>query len=269
MSDDPELQQWYTRRNGKVAGPFPKSWVLRQVRKGQIGPTDQVSLDGAEWYPVGGVRPFSDAAIEALKAGRRPPSEEEEARRARARRSLLEAERNASSNILGVVLALAVLGSIVGGFGYALYTRSDAPPPREADCNALPAPDLSWESCSLAGLSANDKDLRGLFARNVDLQGASLRRARLDDADLSYANLGGADLGFATLPRVRLVGATLTGVSFAFGDLSGADLSYANLRGARLEQTQLNGARLDKAIWTDGSLCAPGSLGKCNPVPTP
>ena len=269
MSDDAQPQQWYTRRNGEVAGPFPAPWVERQVRKGQLGPTDEVSLDGGEWAAVGGVRPFSTAAIEALKAGRRPLSEAEETRRAEARRSLREAERHASRNVLGVVLAVAVLGSIIGGFGYALYTRSDTPPPRQADCNARPAPGVVWESCSLTGLMADDRAMEGLFARNVDLQGASLRRARLDEGDLSYANLSGADLGFASLARSRLVGATLTGASFAFGDLSGADLRYANLRGARLEQTALAGARLDKAIWPDGTLCAPGSLGTCNPAPAP
>ncbi|GAB6040252.1 pentapeptide repeat-containing protein [Endothiovibrio diazotrophicus] len=267
MHDDSEMQHWFTRRSGEVAGPFPTAWLVRQVRKGQVGATDQVSRDGADWRAVGSVQPFAGAAIQALKAGRHPLSEEEEERREQARQELLEAERRAGSNLVGMVVGALVLLSLLGGFGYAFLFGVDTAPPRVADCNAPPAAGVVWESCSLAGLQGDDADLRELLARNVDLQRASLRRARLDDGDLSYANLTGADLGFATLRNARLVGATLTGTSLAFGDLSGADLSYANLRGARLEKAVLAGARLDKAIWPDGTLCAPGSVGTCNPLP--
>ena len=46
-------------------------------------------------------------------------------------------------------------------------------------------------------------------------------------------------------------------------DLSNSDLSYANLKGSKLGGANLGGAKLDKAIWIDGSSCAPGSVGAC------
>ena len=46
-----------------------------------------------------------------------------------------------------------------------------------------------------------------------------------------------------------------------------ADLSYADLRGAMLLGIQLSQARLDSAIWIDGRLCGPGSVGECKDAP--
>jgi uncharacterized protein YjbI with pentapeptide repeats len=46
-------------------------------------------------------------------------------------------------------------------------------------------------------------------------------------------------------------------------NLYGADLSYADLSGANLEGANLYGAWLSGAVWTDGRVCAEGSLGAC------
>ena len=43
-----------------------------------------------------------------------------------------------------------------------------------------------------------------------------------------------------------------------------ADLSGANLFGVNLFATNLSGANLTGATWTDGRICAEGSIGQCN-----
>lgn len=42
-----------------------------------------------------------------------------------------------------------------------------------------------------------------------------------------------------------------------------ADLSYADLRGTYLGGLDLEGVRLSRTVWTDGRVCAEGSVGEC------
>ena len=47
-------------------------------------------------------------------------------------------------------------------------------------------------------------------------------------------------------------------------NFSRADLSGANLKGSYQGQTQFRGANLSGAVWTDGKVCAAGSIGSCS-----
>ena len=51
----------------------------------------------------------------------------------------------------------------------------------------------------------------------------------------------------------------LSGVHLLGADLTNADLYHSNLTGANLTR-----AILSNAVWTDGSVCELGSIGKCN-----
>jgi uncharacterized protein YjbI with pentapeptide repeats len=54
-------------------------------------------------------------------------------------------------------------------------------------------------------------------------------------------------------------------VNWSECDKSDANLSGANLSGALLSGAYLSGgADLSGAIWTDGRVCAEGSVGSCN-----
>ena len=46
-------------------------------------------------------------------------------------------------------------------------------------------------------------------------------------------------------------------------NLLDADLSGANLQGANLNGAILIKAKFDGATWTDGRICAKGSIGRC------
>lgn len=75
--------------------------------------------------------------------------------------------------------------------------------------------------------------LRTLECRNCDLYKAPLANLNLTGADLSGSNLFQADLRQATL-----ISAKITGVNFRKALLTGA-------------------------VWIDGKVCKPGSIGKC------
>ncbi len=68
-------------------------------------------------------------------------------------------------------------------------------------------------------------------------------RCDLYKANLDNLDLRGADLRNANLKRAKFRKATLLGA-----DLSGANIYGTNFVGA---------------MWTDGSICQPGSVGKC------
>lgn len=79
------------------------------------------------------------------------------------------------------------------------------------------------------------------------------------NCDLTRANLAGASLRWAYMNNTDLSGANLSGA-----DLSSANLYNANLTGAFLGDANLTGAILSNATWTDGRLCRPKSIGRCN-----
>ncbi len=75
----------------------------------------------------------------------------------------------------------------------------------------------------------------------------------LSSVDLRKSNLTGANLSGALLSNALMEGV----------NLSGANMTDANLSGAILDGADLTGAKLDGANWTDGRVCAGGSLGFC------
>lgn len=154
------------------------------------------------------------------------------------------------------------------------------------NCANPPAPHVNWSNCSIEGMQLATENLTGAQFRNSTINGADLRGAILSDAEFSYANMTNAKLVSADLSNADMVGATLrsanmtdaklakANLSFAIlhnavltnADLRNANLTHAMLNGAVLNGVKLDGAILDKAIWTDNSVCAPQSIGKCIPV---
>ncbi len=117
---------------------------------------------------------------------------------------------------------------------------------------------------NLAGADLTKANLSYATLRHATLIGATLTTANLFwadmyGADLTKAILTGADLTEAKLPSANLTGANLTGANLVSADLTGAVLTKANLSGAILFLADLTGA-----TWTDGRICAQGSIGVCN-----
>ncbi len=117
-----------------------------------------------------------------------------------------------------------------------LVTASGA----QAACSDPAAPYVDWSNC----------DKYGAVLKRTDLKYASLKGTDLTLASLSYADLNNADLTYAVLYLADLTNATLTN----------ADLTNAKLMDGNGEYA----ADLSGATWTDGRVCAAGSMGACN-----
>ncbi|MEI6208768.1 MAG: pentapeptide repeat-containing protein [Desulfuromonadales bacterium] len=92
------------------------------------------------------------------------------------------------------------------------------------------------------------RDLSGKNLSGLKLIGVNMGRCNLKGADLNHADLERADLGESNLERA---------------DLTGANLKMSNLRQSGMTAAKLDSATLDGAIWKDGTVCAPGSIGQC------
>lgn len=121
--------------------------------------------------------------------------------------------------------------------------------------------DLSYVNLNRANLPA--ADLSGANLQWANLSDSNLQAARLDEADLRGVALSRSVLGNASLRGAKLGGASFTGASLNNTDLGGADLSGFEFEGA-VTETSLTRADLSGAVWTDGSRCAAGSVGRCD-----
>jgi len=169
--------------------------------------------------------------------------------------------KHARHGYLGVVVFLILAGvAITAG----LFVLSPVNPVKvdigavSSDCSKLATPKINWRACDKQGVWLQDADLSG-----ANLNGTRFNSAVLRNANLSYANLAGADLSYANLIGVKLFGANLQQANLSYAELQDADLRQADLRGATLEAVALAGVKLDNAVWSDGRICAPGSIGQC------
>lgn len=86
----------------------------------------------------------------------------------------------------------------------------------------------------------------------------------------TYTHCSDAQLIMVDMNADDLTGADLSGANLTSADLRKANLSGANLKGAKMMWANLDGANLNSAdlsgaVWVDGSICAQGSIGACNP----
>lgn len=292
---------WYTRRAGHVRGPFPQRQITHCILLGRIGDDDELSTDRETWLPLqqlpqlipevmkniatdedrqrlqaarlraderrGGDRRLGSERMQADTGERRRASDRRDAedagmlRHRELRRNVLDEGRAAAGVPCGrqcryLLLSLAVLATVL-----FVFTPDDTP--ASADCAASPAPQVNWNNCRMSGLVAEQADLRGARARNMDLTSARLVGARLAGADLAYTLLHMADLRYSDLGGAQLTGAGMRAADLRGARLVGVDLAYADLREARLEGADLSRARLGSALWIDGRICAPASVGQC------
>ncbi len=261
-------QRWYVRRGTQVRGPFPASVILHFKTRGKLTEKDEVSTDLTDWRPLaslaGRARPKPGATSrDGATSGETRASLERPvvppaplAPRSAYVQKLLNRRDNRwlQGGAVGVLLAaIFAVGLTLGG--------GDSSP--GADCAAAAAAGVNWSSCGKDATQLAGAELSGAILRGTRVRGADLKGAHLTGADLSYAEFGGSTLAYAQLGGSNLKGATLKGTDLSYADLAGADLSYADLSGARVGGARLNDAVLDNAIWTDGRICAVGSVGAC------
>ncbi len=245
-----------------MTGPFPEPYVCEQILIGRIREDDQLSLDGHAWHSyrqvpeiMADIGRLLDPAVddpqwreeriravlrnadERKHADRRESETPEQAAAWQERRRSCD-RRHIPETVQQQTYRQQVtevdnwLRHYRQRYGWAVLAFVAAVVVLGAVLHSFQAVrpiDLGLRTSKFCDLPA---------ARNVDWHGCDKSGYLLAGADLRQANL--------------------TGVNF-----SGANLSYANLGGAELTGVLLQGARLDGTIWTDGKVCAQGSLGHC------
>lgn len=296
------MHVWYIRRRGEVKGPYPAGLITRYVLLGRIRDDDEISPDGRTWTllrehqelipEVMKTAAADPTAQQRLEAARRWADERGPERRgtrqeaehadgveqrigARDRRThdtarviphrtspdAREIERVTSSHHrTALVIIFGVVGVVVATL---VYFYRPPPPSKAVDCNSAPAPKVDWSNCALDGARLGGVDLTHARLYSARMTGADLRDVRLAGGDLSYATLNLALLDGADLRGATLVGASLRRARLTRAHLDKADLSYADLAGAELTDASLAEAKLGNAIWFDGRICAPESVGTC------
>jgi hypothetical protein len=293
MAEHSGKSQWYVRKGGRTRGPLPAGQIEREILLGRIRENDDLSTDSEHWHPlrsllqlVPEVMRHSDTEEgrqhlllarlrmdERLHDRRGSGYAPADTNRRHGDRRNVESfdvvtprerdtgpaekdERNLLLPAAVIMIALFVLAT------YFLWYRP-APSHGLRDCEAAPAPAVNWSGCDMPGRVLRRVDLSRANLSGTKLTGVDAHAAQLRAADLSFASLEEADLSSANLRAANLNGALLSGANLSLGDLRDADFGHASLQGANLHGAKLKGAKLGRAIWTDGRVCADGSVGEC------
>ncbi len=280
-------QPLYIRRDNQIKGPFPPGQISQSLLIGRFRLSDEVSVDKQDWTPIQihpelipdvlKGDPDDPEVRERLQAARRWADERRPAheapdsdKRKPETTATIEYRKNRESNyqqlrkrkdvaviqVVVVILAVAVLMFL----GFSYMPKSSV---SDAQCDKPAAPGIDWRSCRMPGLKAIKRDLSGAKLNSTILSGANLFGSNFTNANLDYADLSIANLSFANFRNATLKGTNLQHADLTQADFSHANLAYANLSSAKMKGTILKDAILDNAIWTDGQVCLPGSVGGC------
>ncbi len=297
-----KIQNWYVKSKGVKKGPYPKAMIRNFVLIGRISLEDEVSGDGEHWekllsqqvlIPEEMISGDSKVDREKLTMAKRRQDERLGSRRKKSaynkndrrrtdrradeneeliatrgnRRLIMDTyrEKNNKQIVPKLIFMIFVIG-LVGFFVYFFQLKNiddSGIAYNTSNCGADPTPGVNWNNCKKEGLSASLKNLSGAQLKNTDFRGADFHGTNFAYAILDYGNLSTANLSYTDFSDASLIGVGLRNVDLTNAKLNNANLTYANLKGARLGGADLTGAKLGRAIWTDGTLCAPESVGQC------
>lgn len=153
----------------------------------------------------------------------------------------------------GAIFRIFLDGSVVRGADLARANLTGA------DLTGAIISGAGRSGASLAGTNLTAATLNG-----VNLDGANMSGVNMVDSKARLASFIEVDLTNANLTQADLQGANLTKTDFSRANLVNADLRGSRLTGATLLGANLTGTLLAGATWTDGRICAAGSIGKCD-----
>lgn len=287
----PKHGQWYIRKDGEISGPFNGSIITNHIIVGRLSMRDEVSADKRHWLPLQQQTPLHPDPPDTDKAKRHldertgldrreqqltPPPEAKqrqgerradepdiELERRELRRTLMHKYRNRHERMLWPLLITC--SALVAITLLAVFYPTTIPVPLP-NCAAPPSPEVNWNNCLKSDSQLGGEDLTAAKLRNTDLTGANMMNAALASADIAYSDLRYANLSYSNLENSILLGTNLTQADLSNANLTQADLSYADLTNANLANANIEGVRFDHAIWLNGQICAPGSIGQCLPL---
>lgn len=283
---------WYTRRHGRtIRGPFAESLITNHLLLGRLNADDEVSTDQINWQLVysesqlqtnhnflteeqakkylnerdGFDRRYplvmeDKPLVQRRQSTRRIDETDDEIQSRQLRSLIMQKFRQQKQPIFWpLVITFSILIMI---FIVTIIFAKPLPSPL-GNCDAPAMPNVNWTNCLKPQLNLHDKILSNAQLRNSQLVGSNLMNTKLTNADMAYTDLRFSNLSYSQLQNAQLLGANLRNADLSYTDLSNANLSYADLTNANLGGSKIDNARFDNAIWIDGQICAPQSIGQC------
>lgn len=262
---------WYLKQHDKVRGPFPESLICRFIILGRIGEQDEVSLDGNSWRLADEVPELATGVRNLLQMSNQPKEMDPEWTEERAKAVLRWLDDRKSPDPRADQSAI----------GASDHDKRSGQERRQASETVDQYAYRAWRGefdawlrqqrqrygyvWLFIGVALVTATLFTLFYQPVNPIKVGLRMRPSDCAAAATkkVNWSGCSKNDTLLVGADLYGAELVGTNFKGTNLSHADLRYANLTQAHLEGADLTGAQLGEAVWTDGSICAAGSVGEC------
>lgn len=282
---------WYTRHQGSIKGPFTSVIVTNNITLGRLAMHDEVSTDQKNWHFVRNrpeLHPGNDElnkekakknlderdgfdrrnpqpeetiiASQQRKEDRRLQENDDDIQHRRPHTLLMQKFRQQKEYLFWPLISVFSILTISTFLAVSFPTEIPVP---FANCSAPAMPEVNWNNCLKPKLNLQDQDLSNSQLRNSRLVGSNLMNITLTGADLAYADLRFTNLNYSQLQNSILLGANLRKADLSYADLTNADLSYTDLTGANLGGSVLTNTRFDHAIWPNGQLCAPRSIGQC------
>ena len=281
---------WYTRHHGTIRGPFTGSVITNDVIIGRLTMSDEVSPDLKNWQIILSVtelhplnlsndldkakrhlderdgfdrRLQSTSEAHAAKRrvkDRRSNDDKFDIYRRQLRTRLMLKFRQQKPLLFWPLIATFTTLTIIVLLALIFPKKL---PVSLADCSAPAAPEVNWSNCLKPRLDLQSKDLTNSQLRNSQLIGSNFMNATFTGSDLAYADLRFTNLNYTQLQNTILLGSNLKNADLSYADLTNADLSYTDLTNANLGGSKLDNVRFGNAIWIDGQLCAPQSIGQC------
>jgi len=276
---------WYTKEKGKVNGPFPNKLIGSYLILGRITLDTLVSKDKKHWSPVrkypamvpdvvneaGTLKGDRALMLARIREDERTTDVENgDSDRRENEEQLMQLHRQVRNEVLDSyqpkpykLMAYFVISGIILFVLIGLLLNTNEKDRTQADCDLPAEPGINWSSCNKPGEDLNALDLRRVNFRNTKLQSANLSETHLQESDLAYADLSNSNLAMAQLKNTNFKGANLRQANLQGADLTAANLSYAELVGSQLQGVNFEHAILDYAVWVNGEVCLPGSVGAC------
>jgi pentapeptide repeat protein len=281
---------WYTRHHGAIIGPFTGSVITNDIIIGRLTMSDEVSPDQKNWqiilsvpelHPYNATNDLDKAkrhlderngfdrrqqnasdvhAVKRRIKERRSDEDKFDIYRRQLRTKLMLKFRQQKPFLFWPLVTTFIVLTIIVLLALIFPQKL---PISLADCSAPAASEVNWSNCLKPKLDLQNKDLTNSQLRNSQLIGSNFMNTNFIGSDLAYADLRFTDLNHSQLQNTILLGSNLRNADLSYADLTNADLSYTDLTNANLGGSKLNNARFGNAIWIDGQLCAPQSIGQC------
>ncbi len=268
MSD---YRLWFVKRGDRQQGPFPEPLICRHILLGRIGEQDQLSLDGKFWRPLDQLPELMEKVHATLYEHMGVAEGDVDWREERAKAALRWLDDRKSPDPRKHESPDMAEQNLNRRSGVDRRQR-----PETVEQHAYRESRSSFEEWVRTRRDSYVKAIIGILLVAAVVLVVTLTTKPVNPIKVGLqfqadcqapasrgVNWAGCDKHDQLLVGVDLQGADLSGANLQHANLKYANLMRANLLQASLKGADLTGVQLGHAVWTDGRVCAEGSVGVC------